>query len=78
MTAWSSFQRIPSFPPGSEEDKAQHQVVEDAQEEGHEGDEAVGNGEEQHVGEPGCAEEELREEAGVLKGQRAKKNFAST
>ena len=78
MTAWSSFPEIPSFPPGSEEDKAQHQVVEDAQEEGHEGDEAVGNGDEQHVGEPACAEEELREEAEVLKGQHTKKNFGST
>ena len=78
MTAWSSFPEIPSFPPGSEEDKAQHQVVEDAQEEAHEGDKAVGNGDEQHVRQPAYAEEEVREVAQVLKGQSTRKSFGST
>ena len=78
MTAWSSFSEIPSFPLGSEEDKVQHQVVEDAQEEGHEGDKAAGNGDEQHVGQLAGAEEELRDKVDVPKGQHTKKNFGST
>ena len=78
MTAWSSFSEIPSFPLGSEEDKVQHQVVEDAQEEGHEGDEAVGNGDEQHVGQPAYAAEELRDKAEVPKGRQTKTMNGST